>query len=262
MAIDAKIEEYRFPEDSLHGSAEDVKNFFAAEKARKDSDYKAKMLSEKVDFGVDSAGKKEVDSKPEYKSYTIIPADTYALGVAALKDKGKVPFSFEQNIEARLQDYEAKGDKSELFGTWLDSITGIAYKKRSTKFKVKPVCDELKNIPAGFKKNFLPVDYKSFDGVELDSAEPGVKYNQDLTREEAKAHKGWLAAMNGNQALLNKYVDTWFDKTRRKQGMGFYVISDTGEGQLRSVVLSNDNYSSVVVSNRYLLDSARFVSEK
>ncbi len=235
MAIDTKVmvEQYNFPEDSLPGSAEDVNAFFMVEQSKKDKFYREKLLSERVELGAASAEKKEDEAKPKYKSFSFINADTYAKGIKALKDKGNEPFTFEDNIEARLADYEANGENAQLFNTYLDSVTGIAYKAHSTRFKVKPVCEQLKSIKPNFDKSFMPVDYDSFEGVELDSKDPNVKYNQSLTRKEAKAHKGWLALMNGNKELLAKYVDTWFNKTCRKEGMGFYVMQDTSEDQLR-----------------------------
>jgi len=264
MAIDTKVmvEQYNFPEDSLPGSAEDVNAFFAAEQARKDKVYKEKVLSERVELGAVPADKKGTEAKLKYKSFSVIDADTYAKGIKALKDKGKEPFTFEDNIEARLADYEANGKNAQLFNTYLDSVTGIAYKAHSTNFKVKPVCEQLKNIKPKFDKSFMPVDYDSFEGVELDSKDPNVQYNQSLTREEAKAHKGWLALMNGNKDLLAKYVDTWFDKTGRKEGMGFYVLDNTSEDQLRSAVLDDVNYYSNAYSRNSLFNLARFVSGK
>jgi hypothetical protein len=259
MAIDTKIEEYAFPEDSLPGSADDVNAFFAAERARKDKVYKDKMLSERVELGAVPAEKKGTEAKPKYKSFSVINAPTYAKGIEAVGKENA--FSFEQNIEARLADYEAHGENAILFNTYLDSVTGVAYKAHSTKFKVKPVCEQLKSIKPNFNKSFMPVDYDSFEGIELDSADPNVKYGQSLTREEAKAHKGWLVVMNGNKDLLAKYVDTWFDKTGRDKGMGFYVMQNTSEDQLRSVILYYDlNYSLAGGLSNFLYNFARFVS--
>lgn len=257
MAIDTKVmvEQYNFSEDSLPGSAEDVKAFFAAERARKDKIYTDAVLSERVDMSTAPARKK--DEKANLK-YSVIPAKTYAKGIEAVgKDNA---FSFEQNIEARIADYEANGEDSELFGTWLSSVTGIACKACSTKFKIKPVCEQLKNISPEFNKPFIPIDYASFEGVELDSAGPSVKYNEALTRKEAKAHKGWLAVMNGNKAVWEKYVDMWFVKTGKEKGMGFYVMQNASEDQLRSVALYCGSTNSGAGGYYPLYADARFVS--
>jgi hypothetical protein len=253
MAIDTKVmvEQYNFPEDSLPGSAEDVNAFFMAKQARKDKVYKDKLLSERVEFGAAPA---------EKKSFSVVPAPTYAKGIEAVGKENA--FSFEQNIEARIADYEANDENAQLFKTYLDSVTGIAHKAHSTKFKVKPVCEQLKNIKPNLDKSFMPVDYNSFKGVELDSKDPNFKYNQNLTRKEAKAHKGWLATMNGNKDLLAKYVDAWFDKTGAEKGMGFCVLDNTSKDQLRSAVLFSDDSVSSAGSRGSLGDLARFVSGK
>ncbi len=255
MTIEQKLKILQAePEDGMTGDESDVRAFFASERARKDAIYKKAVLSEKVDSSSVPA------EKPIYKGFSVIAADTYAKGVAKMKAKGQVPFSHEENVEARVLDYEAKGNESELFGTYLDSVTGFAYKAHSTKFKVSPVCDALVAIKPKFDKNFLLVDYDSFNGTELDSKDPNVKYNQDLTREEAKVHPAHLAAMNGNKDLWGKYVDLWFDKTGRTKGMGVYVRENTSEDQLRSAVLYDGNNYSIVGSSYDLDGYARFVS--
>jgi len=279
MAIDQKVESvYKMSKfDGQPGNASDVAEFFAKEKdAKIDAIYRTLVLGmpqapiiDERDSGKETAAQylseqKAAKEKPVYRSFSVVRADTYAKGVAKLKAKGQVPFSHEQNVEARVLDYEAKGDESELFNTWLDSVTGFAYKAYSAKFKVSPVCDALVAIKPKFDNNFLPVDYESLkakDGwVELDSSDPNVKYNQDLTRAEAKVHPAHIAAMGGNSKLWAKYVDLWFDKTKRTKGMGVYVMQNTSEDQLRSVVLHYDYYYFVVYGSYNLYDIARFVS--
>src|SRR4030042_3758815 len=120
-------------------------------------------------------------AQQRYTKFEVIRANTYAEGVAKLKEKNQRPFTFSENIEARIADYEADGKDAKLFDTWLDSVTGIAYKANSTKFKLILRSDKLENIKSGFKQSFIPIDYDSEQGVELDRKKG--KYNQLLTRE-------------------------------------------------------------------------------
>ncbi|MDP2908648.1 MAG: hypothetical protein Q8N77_02470, partial [Nanoarchaeota archaeon] len=169
--------------------------------------------------------KEPVKVQRKYDLIEVIRANTFAEGIAKLKKNGQKPFIFAENVEARIADYEANGEKAELFKTWLDSVTGIVYKADSTKFKLILRSDKLENITQGFNKSFIPIDYDAEQGVEFDSAKG--KYNQQLIREEAKNHEFWLAAMGGDEELLEEYVYLWFGKTKAEKGMGVYLRSNT-----------------------------------
>jgi len=193
----------------------------------------------------------------EYSKFDVIKADTYAQGIAELKKQGRKHFTFAENVEARIADYEVNGENSELFKTWLDSVTGIAYKSKSTKFKIILRSDKLENIAEGFNQSFIPVDYNSEKGIELDSKKG--KYNKLLTRKEAKSHEFWIAVMNGDKEKLARYVDIWFDKNKTKEGMGVYFRSNTDSDELRALVL-DDGGSDSIAFGLSLLNCARFVS--
>ncbi len=201
---------------------------------------------------------KPAETHLKYNKFKVIHASTYAEGIAQLKEQGRRPFTFAENVEARIADYEANGEDAELFKTWLDSVTGVAYKAHSTKFKLILRSDKLENIPQDFNQNFIPIDYDAEQGVELDRAKG--KYNQLLTREEAKNHEFWLAAMGGDKEKLVEYVDIWFDKKGVKKGMSVYLRSNTSSDELRALVLNYGNdYSNA--NGYYNLDySARFLS--
>ncbi|MDP2909128.1 MAG: hypothetical protein Q8N77_04960 [Nanoarchaeota archaeon] len=191
--------------------------------------------------------------------YKVICAVTFAEGIAKLKKQGRKPFTFAENIEARIADYEANGDDAELFKTWFASVTGVAYKARSTKFKLVLRSDKLENIPQDFNQSFIPVDYDAEQGIELDSSKG--KYGQALTREEAKDHEFWIAVMGRDKEKLAKCVDIWFDKTEKNKGMGVYLRSNTDKDELRALALYSDDYD---YSGACVYDdlgySARFVS--
>lgn len=201
------------------------------------------------------------EGKQPKKEYEVVPADTYAKGVAAMREKGGA-FTFAQNLDARIADHEDNADASGLFDTWLDSVTGVANKAGSTKFKVIPRAAQLENIELGFCQVAISADYDVLEGVELDSSDPDVKYNQSLTEAKVCEHPAWIAAAGGNKDKLKKYARVWFSKTRRKTGMGFYVRSDTVQDELRALVLTSDSSNSSANGLSGLSNSARFASEK
>ncbi|MDP2906632.1 MAG: hypothetical protein Q8O03_01715 [Nanoarchaeota archaeon] len=181
--------------------------------------------------------------------------DTYAKYIAKLKEQGRKPFTFFENVEARISDYEANGENAELFKTWLSSVTGIAYKAYNTKFKLILRSDKLENID--FNQSFIPIDYDTEQGIELDSTKG--KYDQDLTREEAKNHEFWLAVMNGDKEKLDRYVDILFDKTGKKEGMGIYLTGGYRD-ELRALTLNDDYLNSEASDHNYLFSNPRFIS--
>jgi hypothetical protein len=215
---------------------------------------------------------------------------TYALGVQALrdsynhgecpthpmftKDDGSTivrPLTFRETLKARVEDYEnthssdgterSKDDRLRLFQHWIDSSTGMAYKARTTQFKVIPLCRPLVEIDAGVNDNFMNVDYGALAGTELDSG--AAKYNELLTREEVMGHEGWLAAVEGNRELLDEYSKIVFEQLERKYsrntGMRFGVLSNTAEDQLRALYVSNFDYSSDAGGSNNLYNYGSFL---
>ena len=186
-----------------------------------------------------------------------VRSSTYANGVALLREaKQERPFTFRENILARVEAYE-RGDKS-LFDTWLDSCTGVANKRNSTLFQLVSSSPELIHIPAGFSDLFLPVDYDTIKGIELDSSEG--KYNQGLTKDEILDHPAWLLAVEGDAHLLKKHRDIVFAELKNpKTTMGFYVRQNTEEDELRALlvdILSDNSYAD---GGNYLNVSGSFL---
>lgn len=198
------------------------------------------------------------DAEPKYDNLGIITANSYAEGIAKLKEQGKKPFTFVDNVGARIDDYKYYGKDAELFWVYSDSVTGIAYKANSTKFKIVLRSDKLENIKPDVNQDFIPIDYDAEQGVELDNKKG--KYNKPLTRKEVKNHKFWLAVMNGDKEKLEKYADIWFDKTKAKEGMGIHLIDiPPKEGEMLALVLCSN--SDVLCYSR--LDSiVRFLGAK
>ena len=109
--------------------------------------------------------------------YTILESSTYAMEIAELKARGRVPFSFKENVKARIEQVD-------LYNCRLDSRCGIAYKENSTLIKIIPDCAWLKNIPADFKDAYMTgFTYDTIqDGIEIDTKRG--KWNQVLTKSE------------------------------------------------------------------------------
>jgi len=192
--------------------------------------------------------------------YELMPqADTYALGVEAVRntatnnpfiqDNGSKiyrPLTFKENIEARVNDYETltNPDGSErtpeerirFFNTWLNSSTGIAFKKGSTLFKIINECNELITIDSAFNNDYLPISYSQLQGNELDSGKG--TYNILLTKDAVTNHPAWIAALENDRSLLRNYADIVF---KLKQGhlMRFWVRSNTDTDELRALYVNS-----------------------
>ena len=113
---------------------------------------------------------------------------------------------------------------------------------------------ELITIDKEFKEAFLPVNYDFIDSVELDSSD--AKYGTLLTPSQAKSHPAWLAAVENDNVLLSEYADIVFsllkEKYKRKDGMGFWVRSNTETDELRALWVSNLNFNSVAIGINFL----------
>jgi len=205
-------------------------------------------------------------------------ANTYALGVHALrkacdcahptyvKDGSSIyrPLTFEENIRARLDDYNtlqnpdgsARSDEERLrlFNVWLDSCTGIAYKKGTTLFKIITESEDLINIPKGFNDSYIAADYSKLQGVELDSSHE--IYNQLLTRKQVMEHPAWNAAV-GDKHLIKDYAGLIF-RLRNGDNMGFWVRQNTSEDELRALYVYNIGSISVAYGYNFLDGSGRF----
>ncbi len=218
-------------------------------------------------------------SVPLGNKYVVMPRQsTYAKGVQALREECEQdtssqqpritllngttvyrPLTFAENIRARVEAYKS-WDKS-LFDTWLDSCTGIAYKKGTTKFKIIPECSQLIGIERNFKGSFLPVNYSHIDEIQFDSAKG--KYNQLLTKEEMLEHQAWRTLVE-DKALLRAYADIVFavyaeKYTKTDKLMGFEMRQNTETDELRAVfvdVLGNDSDAS---GNDFLNYFGRFL---
>ncbi|MDP3990188.1 MAG: hypothetical protein Q8Q01_03205 [archaeon] len=218
-----------------------------------------------------SGTRRHVDGNPVLMPKTA----TYALGAQALRDsyaRGECPthplftnvvrpLTFRENLEARVNDYENNRGKKErlrLFNKWLDSCTGIAYKKGTDKFKIIPISPDLVTIPRDFNNHFIQVDYDGLAGTELDRS--GGKYNQLLTTDEVLAHPAWRVAVEGDIALLRTYRDIVFaEKKSLNKLMRFWLHDDPNKDQLRALFVNDLDYGSSAGGSNDLGDGGSFL---
>jgi hypothetical protein len=210
-------------------------------------------------------------------------AESYASGVYALRNAAKHPhpqfkkddgseiirpFTFKENIEARVDDYNCltnpdgskrtEKERLRLFSSYLDSCTGIAHKRGSSRFKIIPVCKELILIDEGFDANFLSVDYDSLPGIEL--KRDAATYNHRLSKNKVLEHPAWKAAV-GDDNLLKAYVDIIFGNPRNSELLGFCITRKTDCDELRALSLCDIDYGSYVRGQNDLNDYACFLQE-
>ncbi|MBU4242500.1 MAG: hypothetical protein KKF52_04685, partial [Nanoarchaeota archaeon] len=176
------------------------------------------------------------------------------------------PLTFEENIKARVDDYETLFDengnerdlnlRTRLFNTYLDSCTGIAYKAKTTKFKIVTECSELINIASNFNEHYLPIDYGSINGIELDSSQ-GI-YNQLLTPKQILEHPAWNEFIK-DKSLLKTYIDLFFKLKPGDGKMRFWVNKETKKNELRALYVNGIDSDSYANGNYDLYYSASFL---
>ncbi|MDO8511034.1 MAG: hypothetical protein Q7S55_02610 [Nanoarchaeota archaeon] len=185
--------------------------------------------------------------------YEVIKANTYAQGVAKLREAGAQPKTFEENIRARVEVYES--NDRQLFQhlwneNWLDSCTAIVNKARSTKVKLVLKSEDLMAIPSDFRGSYLAVEYNNLKGegvFELDYQKNGL-FDRSLLKDNVLGNDGWRLAVQ-DASLLKTYREIVFaqlkEKHNRDTGMRFYVRQNTDQDELRALFVRYlNNYSN------------------
>lgn len=213
-------------------------------------------------------------------SYILMPkTNRYAQGVHALQQACQAegnqihpkftrtqsgiyrPLTFKENLQARVEDYESRPSDDDkrlrLFNMWLDSCCGVAYKGRSTKFKLIPICEELVTIDQDFNDPSLAINYRRANGVELDKSKGN--YNTALTKQEVLEHPAWLAAVEGDKALLKTYSDIIFAERGTDRAMWFWVLDKPDNDQLRALFVLNIGNSSYAYGDNNLDNDGSFL---
>ena len=201
------------------------------------------------------------------RSILMPQVDTYALGVEALRNacvaennprQPKVvidgrelyrPNTFLENIEARITDFNtltnpdgtprSMEERLRYFSTWLDSCCGVAYQAKTTKLKLGLQCPQLIGIVKDFADRFLPVDYASFQGIELDS-------NNKTFARDAR-----MTLLEGKTDVYTEYLQVLKAAKGKEVIPGFWVQQNTGVDQLQAAYVNLlGNYS---IANGYNL---------
>lgn len=230
---------------------------------------------------------------PPDSRYVLMPiAQTYGLGIRDLRDsyaRGEIPdqptmvvdypgmsfngktvprpLTFKETIEARVNDYESVNPGNErlrLFRRWISSCTGVAYKARSTKFKLVSMSQELAGMTPGHVGlyeigggNVSPWQYEKLAVPELDSSK-GI-YNKLLTKGQLMIHSGWRAAVEGDIALLRACRDIVFAEKGGSQLMGFCVRQNTSADELTDLQIGILDTGSSAYGDTYLNNRSSFL---
>jgi len=186
--------------------------------------------------------------------------------------------TFMENLLARVEDYNTlqnpdgstrtKEERLRLFNRFLNSCTGITYKKESTRFKINPLEQRLIEIPEGFKEPFLQANYEAAAGEELDPSDGN--YNTLLTKPQALEHPAWILAVgntNDGRTLLNEYAKIVYTELSQRQNkpiediraMGFWLRSDITQDQLRELFVHDLGNGSAAYGNNLLYYGASFL---
>ena len=186
-----------------------------------------------------AALKKEIDDlKFISPVYTLEKGDDYNMGLLELRrayaenravlqpvfikpngDSVARPMSFEETIDALVNDYESEG-RILLDSGYLSSCTGIIWYGYTPRFKVVPVSSDLILLNKSPEQRYLMVDYDSQDGIEL-NATLG-KYNTPLTKLQVLNHPGWRTLVS-DRALLKAFRDIVFAELKTDLTMKFHL---------------------------------------
>jgi hypothetical protein len=245
-----------------------------AEKLAKkiEEDERQKELEEKLKKKELKEEKEEPIITTASARYEIIDGETYAKAVQKLRDMSAIPFTFKQNIEARVSNYNTlenlDGSKRTieerllLFNISLDSCTGIVNKAYSSRFKIIPYCLGLINImPVSSNIKGLLADYEKTGGDELFTG--WAKYDNDIIPEDVITHPAWLASLENDKELLKKYVSIYFKEFKKQRGMGFWVSKLESNEELRPLYLhSGKRFDNSGAYQGHLNDHTRFLRLK
>ncbi len=172
------------------------------------------------------------------------------------------PFTFRENLLARIHQFSQQNQQG-LFNVYLDSCTGIVYRRNSTKFKIIPICKKLIELKSNFRGDFVRLsdgEYNVLEYPELDSTRG--KYNQRLSKSEMLKHPAWNASVETVQyggGYLKEYADIVFDSFGKSEASAFYVRKNTLDNELRALCVGRIGFDSLANGGSDLGDNARFL---
>jgi len=176
-------------------------------------------------------------------------------GLHPFFDRDARPLTFKETIQTRLNQWkESQGKDWSLWESWLDSCTGIVWEAGGRRFKIVPMHGDLLTAPPS-NAEYLPANFAKTPGTPLtvDST-----YNRDLTFDEVVTHKGWLAAVEGDSALLQEYATVAFGRMRRERAMQFWTVRQELPAHLRPLCADNLGVNCGCVGGRSMGINARF----
>ena len=112
-------------------------------------------------------------------------------------------------------------------------------------------------IDKAFNETFKPIDYNSFQGVELDSADD--VYNSLLTKTQFLNHKGYKALYDSDANLMNAYWNIIHSLTSQDELMGLRVRQNTKKDELRALYVYSIDGDSDAGGFNSLSNGARFL---
>jgi len=173
------------------------------------------------------------------------------------------PFTFKETLEKRLCQYHnaATKERWRLFNSWNDTCTGIAYKGKTSKFKIIPTSEHLLRLDPRSHREVIPITYdRDFAELpELNSED--ATCGQVLSKSDVIVHPAWLAAVEQDNDLLQTYADVVYfelDRRGRDTGMVFNVVKTPDKDHLRALFVYNLGTDSMASGYRDLVDT-RFV---
>lgn len=176
-------------------------------------------------------------------------------GLHPFFDKEARPLTFKETIQARMDQFDQSGGKDwSLWENYFDSCTGIVWEAGARRFKIVPMHPDLLTVQAS-RAEYLPANFENTPGTPIIVDD---KYNRALTPAEVIANRGWLAAVEGDSQLLQRYVATAFGRLGRATAMVFYIPRQGLPDHLRPLCASSLGYDCSCVGIRNMSNLGRF----
>ncbi len=126
-----------------------------------------------------------------------------------------------------------------------DTCSAIIY-SGTNRFKIEMVSAEVSKYlienPKAEYQHEMRTCYESSKGVELDRND--AIYNEELTKEQFLAHKGWRVLFGGDQKLMETYAKMAYpNPCSPNKGMPFYLREDSKKDDLCSLAIGGWHHS-------------------
>lgn len=112
------------------------------------------------------------------------------------------PLTFRETILARL----TQGTAYDLWATHLDTCTGIVWEAGGKRFKIVPMHPDLLTASRPANLRCWPANFADTPGTPIRFE----RQSGNLTIQQMITHPAWLAALEGDHDLLERYARTVF----------------------------------------------------